>query len=72
MMELPWLGIFLGMLSGVGCSGVFGVEAFGWLGASVWGLRKMVTFDGDVGSVFVEAYNYLWDLSILARIICRI
>ena len=56
----------------MGCSGVFGVVAFGWLGASFCGLLKMVTFDGDVGIVFVEAYNYLWDLSILARIICRI
>ena len=72
MMELPWLGIFLGMLSGVGCSGVFGVEAFGWLGASFCGLLKMVTFDGDVGIVFVDAYNYLSDLSILVQIICRI
>ena len=32
----------------------------------------MVTFDGDVGIVFVEAYNYLSDLSILVQIICRI
>ena len=32
----------------------------------------MVTFDGDVGIVFVEAYNYLSDLDILVRIICRI
>ena len=32
----------------------------------------MVTFDGDVGIVFVEAYNYLSDLSILVWIICRI
>lgn len=32
----------------------------------------MVTFDGDVGIVFVEAYNYLSDLSIFGRIICRI
>ena len=66
MMELPWLGIFLGRLSGV-----FGVVAFGWLGASFCGLLKMVTFDGDVGIVFVEAYNYLSDLSILARFFCR-
>ena len=72
MMELPWLGIFLGRLSGVGCSGVFGVVAFGWLGASFCRLLNMVTFDGDVGIVFVEAYNYLSDLSILVRIICRI
>ena len=36
------------------------------------GLLKMVTFDGDVGIVFVEAYNYLSDLSILARFFCRI
>ena len=28
------------------------------------GLLKMVTFDGDVGIVFVEAYNYLSDLDI--------
>ena len=67
MMELPWLGIFLGRLSGV-----FGVVAFGWLGASFCGLLNMVTFDGDVGIVFVEAYNYLSDLSILVWIICRI
>lgn len=40
-------------------------------GASFCGLLKMVTFDGDVGIVFVEAYNYLSDLSILVRIICR-
>lgn len=32
----------------------------------------MVTFDGDVGIVFVEAYNYLSELDILVRIICRI
>ena len=32
----------------------------------------MVTFDGDVGIVFVETYNYLSDLSILARFFCRI
>ena len=31
-MELPWLGIFLGMLSGVGHVGVFGVVALGGLG----------------------------------------
>ena len=72
MMELLWLGIFLGRLSGVGHGGVFGVVAFGWLGASFCGLLKMVTFDGDVGIVFVEAYNYLSDLSILVQIICRI
>ena len=36
------------------------------------GLLKMVTFDGDVGIVFVEAYNYLSELSILARFFCRI
>ena len=36
------------------------------------GLLNMVTFDGDVGIVFVEAYNYLSDLSILVQIICRI
>ena len=41
-------------------------------GASFCGLLKMVTFDGDVGIVFVEAYNYLSDLSILARFFCRI
>ena len=35
------------------------------------GLLNMVTFDGDVGIVFVEAYNYLSDLSILVQIICR-
>lgn len=29
------------------------------------GFLNMVTFDGDVGIVFVEAYNYLSDLSIL-------
>ena len=43
----------------------------------------MVTFDGDVGIVFVEVYNYLSeldifsvnylsDLDILARFFCRI
>lgn len=47
------------------CSGVFGVVAFGWLGASFCGFLKMVTFDGDVGIVFVEAYNYLSELDIL-------
>ena len=46
--------------------------AFGWLGASFCGLLKMVTFGGDVGVVFVDAYNYLSDLSILVQIICRI
>ena len=35
------------------------------------GLLNMVTFDGDVGIVFVEAYNYLSELSILARFFCR-
>lgn len=39
----------------------------GGLGLLFCGLLKMVTFDGDVGIVFVEAYNYLSDLSILAR-----
>ena len=34
-------------------------------GASFCGLLKMVTFDGDVGIVFVEAYNYLSELDIL-------
>ena len=29
------------------------------------GLLNMVTFDGDIGIVFVEAYNYLSDLDIL-------
>ena len=48
------------------------VVAFGWLGASFCGLLNMVTFDGDVGIVFVEAYNYLSDLDILVQIICRI
>ena len=42
------------------------------LGLLFCGLLKMVTFDGDVGIVFVEAYNYLSDLSILVQIICRI
>ena len=46
--------------------------AFGRLGASFCGLLKMVTFDGDVGIVFVEAYNYLSELDILVWIICRI
>ena len=55
----------------------WGMEAFSgwWLWAdwaSFCGILKMVTVDADVGIVFVEAYNYLWDLSILARIICRI
>ena len=45
--------------------------AFGRLGASFCGLLNMVTLDGDVGIVFVEAYNYLSDLSILVQIICR-
>ena len=36
------------------------------------GFLNMVTFDGDVGIVFVEAYNYLSDLDILVQIICRI
>lgn len=63
-MELPWLGIFLGRLSGVGRGGVFPSGGFlAW--ASFCGLLKMVTFDGDVGIVFVEAYNYLSELSIL-------
>ena len=34
-------------------------------GASFCVLLKMVTFDGDVGIVFVETYNYLSDLDIL-------
>ena len=42
------------------------------LGLLFCGLLNMVTFDGDVGIVFVEAYNYLSDLSILARFFCRI
>ena len=50
----------------------FQAVAFGWLGASFCGLLNMVTFDGDVGIVFVEAYNYLSELSILVQIICRI
>lgn len=65
MMELPWLGIFLGWLRGVGHGGVFGVVALGGLGFFC-GLLNLVTFDGDVGIVFVEAYNYLSELSILA------
>ena len=64
-MELLWLGIFLGWLRGVGYGCVFGVVAFGWLGASFCGFLNMVTFDGDVGIVFVEAYNYLSELDIL-------
>ena len=39
---------------------------FGGLGVSFCGLLNMVTFDGDVGIVFVEAYNYLSELDILA------
>ena len=70
MMELLWLGIFLGRLSGVGHDVFFQAVAFG-LGASFCGLLKMVTFDGDVGIVFVEAYNYLSDLSILVQVISR-
>ena len=63
-MKLPWLGIFLGWLRGVryGCvilSGGF------WAWASFCGLLNMVTFDGDVGIVFVETYNYLSDLDML-------
>ena len=49
----------------------FQAVAFG-LGLLFCGLLNMVTFDGDVGIVFVEAYNYLSDLSILVQIICRI
>ena len=36
-----------------------------WAWVSFCGLLKMVTFDGDVGIVFVEAYNYLSELDIL-------
>ena len=35
-MELPWLGIFLGRLSGVGHGGVFGVVALGGSGFFLW------------------------------------
>ena len=35
-MELPWLGIFLGRLSGVGHGGVFGVVALGGLSFFLW------------------------------------
>ena len=45
---------------------------FGGLGVSFCGLLNMVTFDGDVGIVFVETYNYLSELSIFGQIICRI
>ena len=72
MMELLWLGIFLGRLSGVGHDVFFQAVAFWADWVSFCGLLKMVTFDGDVGIVFVEAYNYLSDLSILVQIICRI
>lgn len=71
MMELLWLGIFLGRLSGVGHGGVFLSGGF-WVWASFCGFLNMVTFDGDVGIVFVEAYNYLSDLSILVQVISRI
>ena len=43
-----------------------------WAWVSFCGFLNMVTFDGDVGIVFVEAYNYLSDLSILVQVICRI
>lgn len=48
----------------------WGVVAFlGWWLWTAWasfcGLLNMVTFDGDVGIVFVEAYNYLSELDIL-------
>lgn len=49
----------------MGRGGVFGVVAFWVAWASFCGLLNMVTFDGDVGIVFVEAYNYLSELSIL-------
>ena len=63
-MKLPWLGIFLGWLRGVryGCVILSGGFWADW--ASFCGFLKMVTFDGDVGIVFVEAYNFLSDLSI--------
>ena len=55
----------------LGRGGVFPSGGF-WAWVSFCGLLNMVTFDGDVGIVFVEAYNYLSDLSILVQIICRI
>ena len=54
----------------MGHGGVFLSGGF-WVWASFCGLLNMVTFDGDVGIVFVEAYNYLSELDILAQIICR-
>lgn len=65
-MELPWLDIFLRWLSGVGRGGVFPSGGFWADWTSFCGLLNMVTFDGDVGIVFVEAYNYLSELDILA------
>jgi hypothetical protein len=62
---------FLGGLVVWGVGDDYRAVAFG-LGLLFCGLLNMVTFDGDVGIVFVEAYNYLSDLSILVRIICRI
>ena len=50
----------------MGHGGVFGVVALGGLSFGFCGLLNKVTFDGDVGIVFVEAYNYLSDLDILA------
>ena len=52
------------MSSFLGVLVALGVVAFlGWWlwadWASFCGLLNMVTFDGDVGIVFVEAYNYL-------------
>ena len=55
-----------------GVAAFFQAVAFWADWVSFCGLLNMVTFDGDVGIVFVEAYNYLSDLSILVQIICRI
>ena len=56
----------------MGCGGVFPRGGFGRIELLFCGLLNMVTFDGEVGIVFVEAYNYLSDLSILVQVISRI
>lgn len=67
-----------GWASFLGGLGAWGMDAFSqavafWVAWGFFcGLLNMVTFDGDVGIVFVEAYNYLSELDILVRIIFRI
>lgn len=63
---------FLGGLVAWGMEAFLGWWLFGRIGLLFCGFLNMVTFDGDVGIVFVEAYNYLSDLGILARFFCRI